>query len=99
MLRRFAPYSVLLSLACSMEVPPPITCEVDSCADRSMICVALDGGIRCDCPAGSEEAFGECITAMGCGTSTCSERGTCDDSSGAAICTCDPGYAGPSCNS
>lgn len=38
---------------------------------------------------------GTCLPA--CGPQTCSGRGLCDDVSGAPLCTCDPGFTGPTC--
>jgi hypothetical protein len=33
-----------------------------------------------------------------CRADTCNDRGTCDDSSGTAVCTCDAPYGGPYCD-
>jgi hypothetical protein len=33
-----------------------------------------------------------------CEAATCNERGTCDDSSGVAVCTCDAPYGGQNCD-
>lgn len=54
--------------------------------------LGLGAGLGFGCAA-SSTSDDECS-----GTATCSDHGSCDDSSGAVVCTCDPGYAGERCD-
>ncbi len=73
-----------------------------TCDDSSgaAICTCGEGyaGERCaECAPGYHDEGGTCVVDEECLANTCSGNGTCDDSSGAAICTCDEGYSGERC--
>lgn len=86
----------------------PNTCnesnEGGTCDDSSgtAVCTCNEGytGQWCDrCAQGYEQEGGACLPLL-CAPDTCNESnegGTCDDSSGRAVCTCNEGYLGPNC--
>lgn len=49
----------------------------------------------CDCEQGSGQCGSTCVAPA---VATCSNRGTCGDSTGTPSCTCQTGYAGAICN-
>ncbi|WP_170229912.1 hypothetical protein [Polyangium fumosum] len=51
------------------------------------------------CPPGSYPDGGVCVLEGSCQNNPCGEHGTCDDSSGSALCTCAEGWAGATCAS
>lgn len=84
------------------------SCTVSRCRGRGT-CSDATGTASCACAAGyagddcercadgyqDENQDGVCLPA--CSETTCGGHGTCDASSGARVCTCDVGYAGPRC--
>lgn len=83
-------------------------CEANTCAGHGA-CSVVSGLTACNCFTGYEgDACTECASgyhAVGdscvldeqCGSTTCSGEGTCDDTTGITVCTCNPGYAGTAC--
>ncbi len=80
-------------------------CEADTtCAEQNRECLVHDGtdGVAgttyCnDCLAGYHADMDECVEDTICLATTCSSHGSCDDSTGSVVCTCDQGYAGNHC--
>ncbi|MCD6497206.1 MAG: VCBS repeat-containing protein [Deltaproteobacteria bacterium] len=76
------------------------TCD-DSSGHALCTCNAGYQGISCDeCASGYVEQSGACLPVT-CGQDDCNEShggGTCDDSSGKVVCTCNAGYVGPVCS-
>lgn len=56
------------------------------------------GGGGADCPEGEQDNDRDGTCEPACTADTCSGNGTCDDSSGAALCTCDARYDGQTCD-
>lgn len=98
--------------ACDCSAPPA-SCTADnapqcvhgSCAvDNGFAgcqCEAGYTGVLCEsCAVGYQDNDGDGICAKACagGGVDCGAHGTCSDQSGAAVCTCDEGYAGASCD-
>jgi len=90
-------------------VPDAVTCQADSCSGHGA-CDDTSGAIVCTCDAGytgaacdacaagyHDDGAGACVADTTCGANTCSGHGTCDDTTGVLVCTCDAGYAGDSC--
>ncbi len=74
----------------------------DSSSDEA-VCVCDEGytGDACDiCDTGYQDNDGDGECLPDCDTSglECGSHGTCDDSSGAAVCVCDVGYTGAACD-
>lgn len=64
------------------------------------VCVCNDGysGDACTvCAAGFHDEDGACVPDEVCLDNTCSGRGTCIDTTGEVVCTCDPGFSGAFC--
>ena len=79
--------------------------EHGACDDSSgaAVCACDTGyaGAACDtCDAGYQDndADGTCLPDCATSGLDCGLHGTCDDSSGAAVCACDTGYAGAACD-
>lgn len=87
---------VALFASCSPSDPANDPCEGVDCSGFGICDVGDDGEARCYCDPGFNEDGLDCVE--GCGTNTCSGHGDCDDESGTAVCTCDEGYDGSSCN-
>jgi len=73
-----------------------------SCSDASgtAVCTCTGGYVGTDCAAcgaGLQDRDGDGVCAEACTASTCNSHGSCDDSSGAAVCTCAGGYIGADC--
>jgi formylglycine-generating enzyme required for sulfatase activity len=102
---------VLISMAgftCSEPGTDP--CRDITCSDRGTcsvvdgdpLCTCVEGyaGDNCEgCAAGYHQDGGICVADVACGADSCSGNGSCDDSTGVVICTCDAGYAGDHCGS
>lgn len=74
------------------------TCD-DSSGRVICTCDFGSGGVACDvCAVGFQDRDGDGTCALACTDTTCSGRGTCDDASGAAVCTCDEGFTGARCD-
>ncbi len=83
-------------------------CDNDTCSGNG-ICDDVTGTPTCTCnpeyalPDCASCAFGfqdndtDGICTPACDANTCGGHGICDDNTGVSICTCDPGYAPPSC--
>lgn len=85
-------------------------CEADSCASTgecnvasgvvTCTCDAGYAGDRCDtCATGFQDNDGDGICSAGCTASTCNGRGTCADTSGSTVCTCNATFGGADCSS
>ena len=89
----------------------PKTCGPNTCNETNgggvcddstgeAVCTCNEGytGSGCNrCASGYNEEEGACLPEL-CGANTCNEAnggGSCDDSSGTAVCTCNEGYLGP----
>jgi hypothetical protein len=91
-------------------VPDGVSCQANSCSGHgacddstgAIVCTCEAGyaGATCDsCAAGYHEEAGACVPdGVSCQADSCSGHGTCDDSTGAIVCTCEAGYAGESCD-
>ncbi|MBI5542422.1 MAG: hypothetical protein HY901_00925 [Deltaproteobacteria bacterium] len=97
-----------LTVTCSLNCAgAALDCGHGSCSDllgaAECVCDTGYAGPTCGlCAAGYQDhdADGTCLpTCASSGLGNCSGHGTCADSSGAAACTCDAGYAGASCAS
>lgn len=82
-----------------------LECRNGSCDDSSGVatCVCVTGhvGASCEaCDSGFQDHDGDGLCFPDCETSALEcLRGSCDDSSGRAVCACPPGYGGPLCGS
>lgn len=87
--------------------------EDDVCADDSCgagECSIVAGRLTCTCPvgvagpactqcaAGFHDDAGVCVQDERCLDNTCSRQGTCDDTTGVVVCSCDPGFGGRFCD-
>jgi hypothetical protein len=89
---------------------PGETCAVSNpCGDHGT-CDDRSGVTTCTCELGYAEPYcqtcvpgyhddgtGACAVDQSCLANTCAGHGTCDDGTGAPVCTCDAGYAGDAC--
>ncbi len=85
------------------------TCQADSCSGHGT-CNDSSGNVLCQCEqgydgtdcsscaAGFHDSDGSCVMDQGCMVDTCSGHGSCDDSTGALVCTCDYEYTGQRCD-
>lgn len=80
-----------------------LDCGTGQCDDRSgiaaCVCSAEYVGSSCqECAAGFQDHDGDGVCRPACngGTLSCL-HGSCDDSSGTAVCVCEEGYVGSSC--
>ena len=84
-------------------------CEASSCgahgtcddASGSPVCTCSGGytGATCDaCAAGSQDHDADGTCAPSCDAASCGGHGSCDDSSGAVVCTCDASHVGATCD-
>lgn len=72
------------------------------CEDQSglPVCICDTGytGFSCnDCDDGYHADGAECLVDEVCAPDSCSNAGTCDDSTGQLDCTCNPGFGGEDC--
>jgi hypothetical protein len=82
----------------------PVDCSGNGRCDNStgaIVCACHEryAGARCE-QCGDEyrrDATNACVPAERCTAEACSGRGSCDDSSGLASCTCEPSFAGERC--
>jgi hypothetical protein len=90
------------------------TCAAATMAcTKTQVCVDSPMGARCECAKGyagagcsscaqgyrRDASTGSCLpSCQGALQTMCGEHGQCDDSVGFAICACDLGYAGNSCD-
>ncbi len=83
-------------------------CDVGTCSGHGecddstgiTICTCEGGyaGEHCDgCAPGYHDEWGVCVQNQVCLENTCTGHGTCDDSDGVVVCTCDTGYTGGFC--
>ena len=77
-----------------------------TCDDSTgvVVCTSCTGGFTtaslcANCPTGFHESGGVCVLTEACPVSPCNGNGTCDDSTGVAICSCDTGWTGDTCDS
>lgn len=90
-----APTCATAALSC----PVNATCS-DVTGLAECVCDTGYSGGNCDiCAAGyqDKDSNGSCLPD--CSNKTCSNAGTCDDSSGTATCDCNPGATGDDCES
>ena len=84
-------------------------CKEDSCnyhgtcddSTGEIVCTCDTGyaGEYCgECDTGYHDEDGECVEDETCAEDSCNYHGTCDDSTGVIVCTCDTGYAGDYCD-
>ena len=85
-------------------------CKTDSCSDHGQ-CEDSSGAAVCTCElgyadgncatcaSGYHDDSGVCVSDGACTADSCSGHGSCDDSSGAAVCTCETGYTDANCGS
>lgn len=65
------------------------------------MCTCATGytGANCDaCAAGFQDKDGDKVCKGACTATTCSSHGTCADTTGTAVCTCDAEYTGGDCS-
>jgi Notch-like protein len=93
-----------LGYTCDQFDPCGGDASVGVCEDESGLptCVCSDGytGLLCtDCAPGYHADGADCLLDETCPATPCTGRGTCDDSSGEALCSCQAGYSGATCES
>ncbi|MCK9459148.1 MAG: hypothetical protein M0R80_05875 [Proteobacteria bacterium] len=83
----------------------PTSCDGHGTCEDSTGVVVCDcgtgytGQFCADCDTGYHEDGGGCVLDEACPTTgACSGHGTCDDTTGEAICTCDLGWDGDTCS-
>jgi subtilisin-like proprotein convertase family protein len=91
-----------LGFTCDQFDPCGGNAAVGVCEDQSGLpaCVCNTGyaGLVCtECAPGYHADGEECVIDATCPATPCTGRGTCDDSSGEALCTCEAGYEGAAC--
>ncbi|MGC4119478.1 MAG: clostripain-related cysteine peptidase [Myxococcales bacterium] len=71
----------------------------DQAGTAACACDTGWAGAACDtCASGySSDGSGGCAVDRTCKPATCAGHGTCNDSSGAPVCTCEVGYSGAHC--
>jgi hypothetical protein len=87
-----------------------VTCLASTCSFHEVSCSASGGVITCTCQAEytgtycqncatgyHRDAFDDCVANEVCDLDSCNYAGACDDSTGVIVCSCDTGYAGPTC--
>ena len=72
-------------------------CTPNPCNDPTRHCVAQNGAGVCTCAPGFHDDGGVCVGDTICSPTSCNAHGQCDDASGKALCTCDPGWSGVAC--
>ncbi len=75
------------------------TCAVVAGAAVCTCETGYDGATCGSCSAGyTEDGSGICVLSASCATDDpCGDHGTCDDTTGELLCTCDTGYDGQLC--
>ncbi len=73
-----------------------------TCSDTSgiTVCTCDSGfnGADCSgCATGYQDRDGDGVCRLACSDTSCSGHGSCEDSTGTAICTCDVGHTGTAC--
>jgi hypothetical protein len=93
------------------SMPDPLTpCGADPCHGHGT-CSDQEGEVSCACEAGYEgmrcdrcgsgyhrDVEDACVVNEACAPNQCGEHGSCQDSSGQALCFCEDRYAGERCN-
>lgn len=105
-----SPGSASTGAASSGSVSSPI-CSTDTCnghgqcteasATAHCQCDSNYAGTRCaSCDSGSHRDLHDgCVANEVCNSATCGAHGTCDSTTGLALCQCAAGYAGAACSS
>lgn len=99
---------VLVLGACGDDGGTAIPCTNTSCSGNGTcddssgapVCTCDPGYTTTDCSACDldyQDNDGDGVCELACDTSSCSGNGTCDDSSGTTVCTCDTGYTSSDC--
>ncbi len=70
-------------------------CSLIECLDRE--CRIQDGAAICACAAGTHDEAGICVPDTTCTPDSCGGNGTCTEANDSVSCTCDVGWALPSC--
>jgi len=83
---------------CVLELPDD-PCDPNPCTEEHKTqCTADGSNAVCSCDNGYHDEGGMCVENTTCQDNTCSNHGSCDDSSGSPVCTCSTGYAGDHCD-
>jgi hypothetical protein len=86
------------SASCAMMVCPTGQSCADSTGTARCACPASRTGTSCElCLSGwvMRPSDGTCVQT--CGSLACGARRTCDETQGAPVCVCQPGYTGADC--
>ena len=74
------------------------TCD-DSTGTATCVCASNTTGATCaSCAAGFQDNDGNNTCEPACITTSCTMHGTCSDSTGRVVCTCNAGFGGATCN-
>ncbi|MBN2497050.1 MAG: putative metal-binding motif-containing protein [Deltaproteobacteria bacterium] len=80
------------------ECRPSDPCASADCAAQNRECTNDQGAAVCGgCLAGFHDDAGDCVEDTSCGPASCNGHGSCDDTGGTVVCTCDPLYTGEHC--
>jgi hypothetical protein len=74
------------------------TCDFRFSGDVCATCAEAYAGPDCaGCAAGYQDPDDDGTCLPGCEDTSCSTNGSCDDSSGAVVCSCNPDFSGDDC--
>lgn len=80
-------------VTCTQDV-----CDPNPCTDPNKGICTDAGGPTCSCDPGYHLEGSNCVLDQTCVANSCNLNGTCDDSSGTIVCSCDTGYSGVTCD-
>lgn len=89
--------AVLSTSACFNPTDPPMLGEESSTGmEADTTSPSTSSGMVADSSSGNPDSSssGDTSTSMPCAEVTCDPNATCDDATGDAVCTCDPGWEG-----